>query len=143
MRGTEVAVGVLDLGDGPTALPVVEIEPISGPYTFDARYTAGETRFYVPARVTSEALSAVSEAAVAIHRLLGLRDLSRIDFVISADGQPWFFDANVIPGLTETSLVPQPSKPPAVISATSIRPWPIRLSRRIHTGLNQPSDRFT
>jgi len=105
--GTEVAVGVLDLGDGPTALPVVEIEPISGPYTFDARYTAGETRFYVPARVTSEALSAVSEAAVAIHRLLGLRDLSRIDFVIAADGQPWFFDANVIPGLTETSLVPQ------------------------------------
>ncbi|KQQ21708.1 D-alanine--D-alanine ligase [Rathayibacter sp. Leaf299] len=107
VHGTEVAVGVLDLGNGPVALPVIEIEPIGGVYTFDARYTAGETRFYVPARVAPEALTEVSAAAVAVNRLLGLRDLSRIDFVIDADGRPWFFDANVIPGLTETSLVPQ------------------------------------
>jgi D-alanine-D-alanine ligase len=48
----------------------------------------------------------VADAAVHAHRTLGLRDLSRIDFVVDAEGTPWFLEANVIPGLTETSLVP-------------------------------------
>lgn len=105
--GTEVAVGVLDLGNGPFALPPVEIEPVVGRYTFEARYNAGETRFYTPARRSEEELVEVSRVAVAVHELLGLRHLSRIDFIVASDGTPWFFDANVIPGMTETSLVPQ------------------------------------
>ncbi|MBF4461103.1 MULTISPECIES: D-alanine--D-alanine ligase family protein [unclassified Rathayibacter] len=107
VQGTEISVGVLDLGDGPFALPPVEIEPVAGRYTFEARYNAGETRFYTPARVSEEALVEVSRVAVAIHELLGLRHLSRIDFIVDDDGTPWFFDANVLPGMTETSLVPQ------------------------------------
>ena len=105
--GTEVSVGVLDLGDGAFALPPVEIEPVTGRYTFEARYNAGETRFYTPARLEEGPLAEVAEVAVAIHELLGLRHLSRIDFIVDGDGAPWFFDANVIPGMTETSLVPQ------------------------------------
>ncbi|QHC64606.1 D-alanine--D-alanine ligase [Rathayibacter festucae] len=105
--GTEVSVGVLDLGDGPFALPPVEIAPVAGRYTFEARYNAGETRFYTPARLSDEALAEVSRVAVAVHELLGLRHLSRIDFIVDPDGLPWFFDANVLPGMTETSLVPQ------------------------------------
>ncbi|QHC68324.1 D-alanine--D-alanine ligase [Rathayibacter sp. VKM Ac-2759] len=105
--GTEVAVGVLDLGDGPFALPPVEIEPVEGRYTFEARYNAGETRFYTPARLADEVLAEVSRVAVAVHEVLGLRHLSRIDFIVDAAGQPWFFDANVLPGMTETSTVPQ------------------------------------
>ena len=105
--GTEVSVGVLDLGDGPFALPPVEIAPVTGRYTFEARYNAGETRFYTPARLSDEALAEVSRVAVAVHELLGLRHLSRIDFIVDPDGLPWFFDANVLPGMTETSLVPQ------------------------------------
>ncbi|ROP49674.1 MULTISPECIES: D-alanine--D-alanine ligase [unclassified Rathayibacter] len=105
--GTEVSVGVLDLGDGPFALPPVEIAPVAGRYTFEARYNAGETRFYTPARLPDEALAEVSRVAVAVHDLLGLRHLSRIDFIVDPDGLPWFFDANVLPGMTETSLVPQ------------------------------------
>lgn len=107
IRGTEVSVGVLDLGDGAFALPPVEIEPVAGRYTFEARYNAGETRFYTPARVSTEQLDDVCRVAVAIHELLGLRHLSRIDFIIDESGTPWFFDANVLPGMTETSLVPQ------------------------------------
>ena len=107
IRGTEVAVGVIDLGDGPLALPPVEIEPVAGSYTFDARYNAGETRFFTPARLDASTTAEVSRAAVQIHELLGLRHLSRIDFIIAEDGTPWFFDANVLPGMTETSLVPQ------------------------------------
>ena len=52
ITGTEIAVGIIDTGDGPVALPAVEIEPLSGVYSFEARYNAGETRFYVPARIS-------------------------------------------------------------------------------------------
>ncbi|QHC56841.1 ATP-grasp domain-containing protein [Rathayibacter tanaceti] len=105
--GTEVSVGILDLGDGPFALPPVEIAPVAGRYTFEARYNAGETHFYTPARISDDATTEVSRVAVAIHDILGLRHLSRIDFIVDDSGTPWFFDANVLPGMTETSLVPQ------------------------------------
>jgi D-alanine-D-alanine ligase len=107
IEGTEVAAGVLDLGDGPFALPLVEIQPVAGQYTFEARYNAGETRFYTPARLDPTAAENVAQTAVQVHELLGLRHMSRVDFIVDPDGTPWFFDANVLPGLTETSLIPQ------------------------------------
>lgn len=105
--GVEVSVAVIDTGDGPEALPAVEIEPVDGAYTFDARYNAGETRFYVPARLDEQVMAAVAEAATSAHIALGLRHLSRIDLIVDAAGQPWFLEANVLPGLTETSIMPQ------------------------------------
>jgi D-alanine-D-alanine ligase len=107
VEGTEVAIGVLDTGDGPTALPATEIVPTSGVYGYEARYNAGLTRFYTPARITAAAASAAAEAAVGIHRALGIGQVSRVDIIIDADGEPWFLEVNVIPGLTETSLFPQ------------------------------------
>ncbi|MEV1128617.1 D-alanine--D-alanine ligase [Agromyces sp. NPDC049794] len=104
--GTEIAVAVVDLGDGPNALVPVEIEPIDGVYGFQARYNAGETTFYAPSRLSDEVSAKVSDTAVLAHRTLGLRDLSRVDFIVDDRGVPWFLEANVIPGLTETSLVP-------------------------------------
>ncbi|RXZ71481.1 D-alanine--D-alanine ligase family protein [Agromyces albus] len=104
--GTEVAVAVIDTGAGPEVLPVVEIEPVAGVYSFQARYNAGETTFYAPSRLDEAGVSAVSDAAILAHRTLGLRDLSRVDFMVDAEGRPWFLEANVLPGLTETSLVP-------------------------------------
>ncbi|MDR5699312.1 D-alanine--D-alanine ligase [Agromyces sp. LY-1074] len=104
--GTEIAVTVIDSGDGPTALPPVEIVPTNGVYSFQARYNAGETTFFAPARLDTAAVTAVAEAAVTAHRTLGLRDLSRVDFIVDQSGTPWFLEANVVPGLTETSLVP-------------------------------------
>lgn len=104
--GTEVAVTVVDTGDGPTALPPVEIVPTNGVYSFQARYNAGETTFYAPARLDDGVIGAVTEAAVLAHRTLGLHDLSRVDFIIDEAGTPVFLEANVVPGLTETSLVP-------------------------------------
>jgi D-alanine-D-alanine ligase and related ATP-grasp enzymes len=106
VTGTEVAVTVLDTDEGSIALPAVEIEPLSGVYSFEARYNAGETRFYAPARLSDAVAARAGDAAVAAHRALGLRHLSRVDLIIDADGTPWFLEANVLPGLTETSLVP-------------------------------------
>jgi D-alanine-D-alanine ligase len=107
ITGTEIAVGIIDTGDGPVALPAVEIEPLSGVYSFEARYNAGETRFYVPARVGPEVADAAAQAALTAHRALGLRHLSRVDLIVDGAGTPWFLEANVLPGLTETSLLPQ------------------------------------
>ncbi|RFA17225.1 D-alanine--D-alanine ligase [Subtercola boreus] len=105
--GTEVSVGVIDTGEGPFSLPAVEIVPRSGVYSFEARYSAGETQFFTPARLDASVAAAASEAALAIHQTLGLRHLSRIDLIIDSSGTPRFLEANVMPGLTETSLVPQ------------------------------------
>ena len=107
ITGTEIAVGVIDSGDGPVALPAVEIVPLSGVYSFEARYNAGETRFYTPARISDEVAARAAEAALAAHRALGLRHLSRVDLIIDGAGTPWFLEANVLPGLTETSILPQ------------------------------------
>ncbi|GAB3615299.1 D-alanine--D-alanine ligase family protein [Humibacter ginsengisoli] len=104
--GIEVAVTVLDTGAGPVALPAVEIVPRNGAYTFEARYNAGETSFYTPARLTDAAADRVTEVAITAHEALGLRHLSRVDLIVDPDGVPWFLEANVLPGLTETSLVP-------------------------------------
>jgi D-alanine-D-alanine ligase len=103
--GTEVCVGIIDTGDGPTALPSVEIDPVNGHYTFEARYTAGETRFFSPARRDETTLATAAEHALLVHSTLGLRDLSRIDFIVDEAGAPWFLEASVMPGLTETSTV--------------------------------------
>jgi D-alanine-D-alanine ligase len=105
--GVEVSVCVIDTGGGPVALPAVEIEPRSGVYSFEARYNAGETRFYTPARIPDAVASAAADAAISAHTALGLRHLSRIDFIIDAGGTPWFLEASVMPGLTETSLFPE------------------------------------
>lgn len=104
--GTEITISVIDTGDGPVALPAVEIQPLSGVYSFEAKYNAGETRFYTPARLSHAVTAIAAEVALRAHRTLGLRHISRVDFIVDAEGTPWFLEANVLPGLTETSLLP-------------------------------------
>jgi D-alanine-D-alanine ligase len=106
ITGTEIAISIIDMGDGPVALPAVEIEPVSGTYGYEARYNAGETNFYTPARISSEAASRAAEQALGAHRALGLRHISRIDMIVDGAGTPWFLEASTMPGLTETSLFP-------------------------------------
>lgn len=106
ITGTEIAVSVLDTGDGPIALPAVEIEPLGGVYSYEARYTAGETRFFTPARIPEASAERAAAIAVDAHRALGLRHLSRVDMIVDGAGTPWFLEANVMPGLTETSVFP-------------------------------------
>ena len=107
IAGTEISIGIIDSGDGAVALPAVEIEPLSGVYSFEARYNAGETRFYIPARISEDIAARAAETALTAHRALGLRHLSRVDIIIDGAGTPWFLEANVLPGLTETSVLPQ------------------------------------
>lgn len=101
--GVEVCVPIIDTGDGPRAIPAVEIEPISGHYDFEARYTAGATRFYTPPRLEEGVQKMVSDLALTVFDALGLRDLARVDFIIDSDNTAWFLEASTMPGLTETS----------------------------------------
>lgn len=106
VAGVEVAVTVIDGPEGPEALPAVEIVPETGVYDYTARYTAGLTNFHTPARLDQTAAGAVAALAVAAHRLLGLRDVSRTDAIVDSDGAVHFLEVNSSPGLTETSLLP-------------------------------------
>ncbi|MGH3756638.1 D-alanine--D-alanine ligase family protein [Actinophytocola sp.] len=106
VEGVEVAVTVIDGPDGPEAMPAVEIVPERGVYDYTARYTAGLTNFHTPARLDDRAAAAVADLAVAAHRLLGLRDVSRTDAIVAGDGTVYFLEVNSSPGLTETSLLP-------------------------------------
>ena len=106
VEGVEVSVSVVELGAGPVALPAVEIVPTSGVFDYAARYTAGMTTYHTPARLPSAAAEAVAEAAVRAHEELGLRDVSRTDAIVTADGVVQFLEVNVSPGMTATSLLP-------------------------------------
>ncbi len=106
IEGTEVTVTVADRGDGPAALPAVEIRPESGVYDYESRYTAGATRFLCPAEIDESLAEACAALALTVHDVLGLRDLSRTDLIITPDGRPTFLEVNVAPGMTETSAVP-------------------------------------
>ena len=110
VAGTELAISVIDLGAGPIALPAVEIQPVAGQFGYQERYTAGETNYFVPARIKKTVAERAANMAIAVHEILGLRHLSRIDMIVDNKGVAWFLEANVLPGLTETSLLPQAVK---------------------------------
>ena len=102
--GIEVAVGVI--GTPGEALPAVEIVPKGGTFDYAARYTAGATEYFAPARLAEEAAGACRDAAMAAWSALRLRDVTRVDMIVDAEGVPWVLEVNVSPGMTETSLLP-------------------------------------
>ena len=106
VEGTEVAVSVVEDGAEARALPPVEVEAKGGVYDYTARYTPGATTFHCPARLDDAVLATLQETALAAHRLLGLRDVSRMDAVVDAAGRVQILEVNVSPGLTDTSLLP-------------------------------------
>ncbi|VEG28782.1 D-alanine--D-alanine ligase family protein [Actinomyces howellii] len=105
VSGTELAVSVVNTGEGPRALPPVEVVT-DGQYDFDARYNPGRSEYFVPARLPQETLTRVQETALTVHTTLGLGNISRTDLILDESGTPWFIDVNVVPGMTETSLLP-------------------------------------
>jgi len=101
--GRELAVSVL----GGEALPVVEAIPREGDsYDFEARYEIGRTDFVCPAQLGEPESAAVIEAALGAYEALGCSGFSRVDLILAADG-PQVLEVNAIPGLTDTSLLPQ------------------------------------
>ncbi len=96
-------------GDGLRALPVVEAVPTEKDfYDFEARYEIGRTRFVCPAELSAELAERARELALSAYRLLGCRGFARVDLMLAEqDDAMHVLEVNVVPGLTETSLLPQ------------------------------------
>ena len=106
IEGREVTVAVV----GEEAYPVVEIEPKSGFYDYEAKYTKGMTTYTCPAELEKEEARLLRELAVECAGALGCRGVVRVDFRIDEDGEPWVLEVNTVPGMTPTSLVPMAAK---------------------------------
>lgn len=110
IEGRELTVTVLEEGEVPRPLPVVEILPLSGFYSYEAKYRAGASRYEAPAPLSPDERSAVEAAAVAAHRALGCRVYSRVDLRLDGEGRPFVLEVNTAPGMTATSLVPKAAR---------------------------------
>jgi D-alanine-D-alanine ligase len=107
LPGREFTCGVL----GEEALPVVEIVANKDEfYTYDAKYAPGGSTHIVPADIDADLAARLQMLALSVHRLLGLRDYSRTDFIVSNQGRPQILEVNTLPGLTPTSLLPDACK---------------------------------
>jgi D-alanine-D-alanine ligase len=111
VKGRDLAVSVLDSeepDEGPLALPVVEAIPREEDfYNYESRYEIGMTTFVCPAELPSETTSRAQALALETYRLLGCSGVARVDLMLEeATGELTVLETNVVPGLTETSLLP-------------------------------------
>ena len=108
VEGRDLAVSVLDGPDGPEALPVVEaIARGEDFYDFEARYEIGRTAFVCPALIPPETTARAQELALSAYATLGCAGFARVDLMLEeGTGDLYLLEANAIPGLTDTSLLP-------------------------------------
>lgn len=107
VEGTEISVSIFDIDGELLVLPPLEVAVHSDNYDYEARVNPEASDFYVPARLDAPVLAAAQDAALKAHQTLGLRDISRTDFIVDEDGVPQFLESNVAPGMTDTSQLPQ------------------------------------
>ena len=119
LTGTEITCGVLERTETgePFALPVVEIVPKAEIYDYESKYAPGGSEHIIPARLSAKTLERVQTIAVECHKLLGCRDLSRTDFIVThtkngrdASESPYVLETNTLPGMTPTSLLPDAAR---------------------------------
>jgi D-alanine-D-alanine ligase len=109
VAGRELAVSVLEEAGEARVLPVVEAVPVEEDfYDFEARYEIGRTRFVCPAALDTSVAEQAGDLALRTYRMLGCSAFARVDLMLEREtGELFVLEANVIPGLTETSLLPQ------------------------------------
>ncbi len=107
VKGRDLAVSVLD-ADRPLAMPVIEAIPREQDfYAYESRYEIGMTTFVCPAELPAETTARAQELALQVYRLLGCHGVARVDLMLDAEsGELMVLETNVVPGLTETSLLP-------------------------------------
>jgi len=103
VAGRELSCGIL----AEEALPLAEIVPTQDEfYNFDAKYKPGGSRHLIPAPIDDDLSARLQMLALSVHRMIGLRDYSRTDFIITSEGRPYILEVNALPGLTPTSVLP-------------------------------------
>lgn len=104
--GTEITVGLL----GDHILPVVDILPAHAFYDFHSKYAPGGSRHILPSRLPSAVQQKAQEMAVGAFHLLGCRHVGRVDLIVDKRGQPTLLEVNTLPGMTDTSLLPDAAR---------------------------------
>ena len=107
VSGLELSAGILGNGDDAVALPLIEIVPKHGFYDYQHKYQKGWTDEIVPARIPPELTEKVQTLAKKAFRALKLGVYARIDFLLTKEGDAYCLEANTLPGMTPTSLLPQ------------------------------------
>ncbi|HEX8832965.1 MAG TPA: ATP-grasp domain-containing protein, partial [Abditibacteriaceae bacterium] len=107
--GTEVTASVLGVGNDARALPIVEVVPQIGDgfFDFQAKYSAGGAQHLIPPRLAEDVQEQIRDYVLRAFGALGCRGVARADFIISSEGTPYFLEINTLPGMTNTSLVPE------------------------------------
>jgi len=103
VAGREFSVGVID----GKALPIIEIIPNEGFYDYETKYTQGAAKDVCPAEISESATKSMQEEAVKVFKALRLKNYARIDFLMDEDENIYCLEANTLPGMTPTSLLPQ------------------------------------
>ena len=101
--GRELTVSILD----DKVLPIIEVIPKGDFYDYKCKYTKGESDYLVPAKLDERTKNLLNEYSIKIHKTIGCRGYSRVDFRLSEDGKIYFLEINTLPGFTDTSLFPK------------------------------------
>lgn len=109
VAGAEVTVGVLG-NEELVALPTLEVVPQHEYYDYESKYVLGMSEHIIPARVSPEARKECARIALEAHRVLGCRGMSRSDMIVTRDGDVYLLEVNTIPGMTQTSLLPDAAR---------------------------------
>lgn len=103
VKGREFSIGVME----GKALPIIEIAPLQGFYDYKNKYQAGSAVETCPAQITEEQTKKMQHYAELAYKVLGIEAYARIDFMMGEDGAMYCLEANTLPGMTPTSLLPQ------------------------------------
>ena len=109
VAGPEYTIVVLGNQDV-EALPIIEIIPANDFYDFESKYAPGGSEHICPARLDEETTAAMQRAAATAHIALGCSGATRTDFILDEDGCAWVLETNTLPGMTETSLLPDAAR---------------------------------
>jgi D-alanine-D-alanine ligase len=104
--GKEVHIGILN----DRILGGVEVRPSLEFYSYEAKYTAGQTEYILPPEIDTKAYEKAKVAAFSAHSALGCKGATRVDLMVDGEGNPYVLEVNTIPGMTETSLLPKIAK---------------------------------
>lgn len=110
IKGKELTVAVWGNAEDVEAFPVIEITTLSGRYDYESKYTKGASSHIVPAGIPEGKTREVQDLAVRTFVACGCKGVARVDLMLGEDGTPYVIEVNSVPGMTETSLVPDAAR---------------------------------